>query len=255
MPKIMSMPKMEDLMMSMTKMMSIIWICNVCHGYLLSNIILSGACCYLQSLAHWTFLWSVGQTALMLLLRSAHVSVPMRFASGGAAAAASSRALACDEVTTVLLNPKITVFLVASCDARTSCLSVIRKMVRYVAWRLLVLMTRGCAVGFAADMSYFSKVVHCQFCWYWGIVAWCMVYRFWKVYRFPEDAVARNAYLKIPALCLHIVTSMPTSRRVLRWWMLYFAVRSMHQLHGFYRWQDVSEWVTTLQGRDAAWKS
>ena len=68
----------------------------------------------------------------MLLLRSAHVSVPMRFASGGAAAAASSRALACDEVTTVLLNPKITVFLVASCGARTSCLSVIRKMVRYV---------------------------------------------------------------------------------------------------------------------------
>ena len=54
--KIMSMPKMEDLMMSMTKMMSIIWICNVCHGYLLSNIILSRACCYLQSLAHWTFL-------------------------------------------------------------------------------------------------------------------------------------------------------------------------------------------------------
>ena len=45
----------------------------------------------------------------MLLLRSAHVSVPMRFASGGAAAAASSRALACDEVTTLLLNLKIAV--------------------------------------------------------------------------------------------------------------------------------------------------
>ena len=54
--KIMSMPKKEDLMVSMTKMMSIIWICNVCHGYVLSNIMLSGACCDLQSLAHWTFL-------------------------------------------------------------------------------------------------------------------------------------------------------------------------------------------------------
>ena len=43
--KIMSMPKKEDLMVSMTKMMSIIWICNVCHGYLLSNIMLSGGCC------------------------------------------------------------------------------------------------------------------------------------------------------------------------------------------------------------------